>query len=277
MTHDGSALRLASIEVQQNTWVWVSVPAGAAGTECSAPLSWSRDNRKAAAMAFGCVMREFRHQKGLSQAEVALLGDFDRTYPSLLERGLRSPTLSYIYVLALVLQVHPALLVGRAFEEYARRVGLAPPGDTTQTAPIEPEQSAAQIQRKRRVTTLSIQRWVGNRVPLRALHDPLRAIGILEATLNGETLASCAQRLGLKRARCDQLTRLAAVLLLQPKFVLDDEIPPHDWSRARKRFANRDFWLRLIRRARGMIEGGLAAEDGGKPDDEQTSRLEPQG
>jgi DNA-binding XRE family transcriptional regulator len=234
-------------------------------------LTSSRDNRKAVATAFGRVMRGLRHQRGLSQDEVARLGDFDRTYPSLLERGLRNPTLPFLFDLARVLEVHPATLVGRAFEDYAHRVGLTPPSDMNQPAPIEPAQSAVEPQRKCRVTTVSMQRWTKNRVPLRALHDPLRAIGILEATLKGEALASCAERLGLKRARCDQLTRLAAVLLLQPRFVMEDEVPPHDWSRARKRFANRDFWLRLIRRAKGLIVGGQGAEDLRKHNDEHLS------
>ena len=68
-------------------------------------------------MAFGRVLRELRRQKGLSQEQLASLGDFDRTYPSLLERGLRTPTLTVVFRLAEVLGVSAATLVAKAFEE----------------------------------------------------------------------------------------------------------------------------------------------------------------
>jgi transcriptional regulator with XRE-family HTH domain len=76
--------------------------------------------RQKVAIAFGRVLREFRLQKGLSQEKLASLGEFDRTYPSLLERGLRTPTLTVIFRLAEVLDVNPTSLVGRAFEELHR-------------------------------------------------------------------------------------------------------------------------------------------------------------
>lgn len=68
-------------------------------------------------MAFGRVLRELRHARGLSQEKLAFLGGFDRTYPSLLERGLRTPTLSVIFRLADVLGITASQLVARACEE----------------------------------------------------------------------------------------------------------------------------------------------------------------
>jgi transcriptional regulator with XRE-family HTH domain len=67
--------------------------------------------RDLVAREFGRVLRELRKQAGLSQEEMAFCAELDRTYPSLLERGLRTPTLRVVIDLARVLQVHPAQLV----------------------------------------------------------------------------------------------------------------------------------------------------------------------
>ena len=45
---------------------------------------------------FGKVLGESRRERGLSQEQLAELADLDRTTPSLLERGLRQPTLSVV-------------------------------------------------------------------------------------------------------------------------------------------------------------------------------------
>jgi len=72
------------------------------------------------ALAFGRVLREARLQKGISQDGLASLCDFDRTYPSLLERGLRRPTLAMIFRLAEALEINPSLLVTRTYDELRR-------------------------------------------------------------------------------------------------------------------------------------------------------------
>jgi transcriptional regulator with XRE-family HTH domain len=72
------------------------------------------------AIAFGQVLREVRLQKGLSQDRLASLCDFDRTYPSLLERGLRGPTLAMIFRLSRALDVNPSLLVAKTQDELRR-------------------------------------------------------------------------------------------------------------------------------------------------------------
>ena len=59
-------------------------------------------------------------RKGLSQEDLAGDAEFDRTYPSLLERGLRTPTLTVIFQLAEVLEMSPASLVTQTLEELDR-------------------------------------------------------------------------------------------------------------------------------------------------------------
>ena len=72
------------------------------------------------AIAFGCVVRELRNARGLSQEALAELSDFDRTYPSLLERGLRTPTLGAVFRLASALGVSAQALVAKTLEQMQR-------------------------------------------------------------------------------------------------------------------------------------------------------------
>lgn len=51
-------------------------------------------------LAFGERVRELRQQLGMSQEAFAHHADFDRTYISGIERGIRNPTLDVIYRLA---------------------------------------------------------------------------------------------------------------------------------------------------------------------------------
>lgn len=46
--------------------------------------------------AFGIVLRELRKEKNISQEKLAFEGELDRTFISLLERGLRQPSLTTI-------------------------------------------------------------------------------------------------------------------------------------------------------------------------------------
>ncbi|HEL3180071.1 TPA: helix-turn-helix transcriptional regulator [Stenotrophomonas maltophilia] len=68
--------------------------------------------------AFGCALREARALASVSQQELALSSGLDRTYISLLERGLRQPTLSTIFAVSGVLGIPPSVMV----EEAHRRV-----------------------------------------------------------------------------------------------------------------------------------------------------------
>lgn len=61
--------------------------------------------------AFGAVLKTARAGAGVTQEKLAELADIDRTYPSLLERGLREPGLGVVIRLGEALQVDPVLLV----------------------------------------------------------------------------------------------------------------------------------------------------------------------
>ena len=68
-------------------------------------------SRYRVATAFGDVLRALREDAGLSQEAFAQLAGMHRTTPSLYERGLRQPTLTYLFVIALVLETDAERLV----------------------------------------------------------------------------------------------------------------------------------------------------------------------
>ncbi len=55
--------------------------------------------------AFGQALRKLRQETGLSQEQLGFECDFDRTYISLLERGIQSPTLRTMFRLCESLKV----------------------------------------------------------------------------------------------------------------------------------------------------------------------------
>src|SRR3569832_1627048 len=57
------------------------------------------------ARAFGRALKAARLERGLSQEDLAERGDFDRTYPSMLEHGRRAPTFFVILQLARALRM----------------------------------------------------------------------------------------------------------------------------------------------------------------------------
>ncbi len=61
--------------------------------------------------AFGLVLRSLRQERGMSQETLALDSNLDRTFISLLERGLRQPSLRTIIQLARSLGLAPEDLV----------------------------------------------------------------------------------------------------------------------------------------------------------------------
>jgi transcriptional regulator with XRE-family HTH domain len=61
--------------------------------------------------AFGIVLRDLRQARSLSQEALAQESELDRTFISLLERGLRQPSLTTILQLAKPLAVSPESLV----------------------------------------------------------------------------------------------------------------------------------------------------------------------
>ena len=61
--------------------------------------------------AFGEILRTVRTKAGFSQEQLALDCSLDRTYISLLERGLRQPTLTTLFTLANSLGIKPSKLI----------------------------------------------------------------------------------------------------------------------------------------------------------------------
>ena len=68
-------------------------------------------SQKEIARAFGTVLRTVRQERGISQDRLAEICGLDRTYPSLVERGLRTPKLFTLLTLASALDISPGRLV----------------------------------------------------------------------------------------------------------------------------------------------------------------------
>ena len=62
---------------------------------------------------FGQVLREQRISRDLSQEELALAADVDRTFVSQMERGIRQPTITTLIKLASALGIQPSTLIIR--------------------------------------------------------------------------------------------------------------------------------------------------------------------
>lgn len=61
--------------------------------------------------AFGQVLAKIRKEKGVSQEKLADICGMDRTFISLMERGLRQPSLGSILTLAEALGIAPSRMV----------------------------------------------------------------------------------------------------------------------------------------------------------------------
>lgn len=70
--------------------------------------------------AFGLALREIRQSKEISQERLGLDAGFDRTYISLIERGINSPTIRTVVKLAAILQVAPSKIVHKMEELLTR-------------------------------------------------------------------------------------------------------------------------------------------------------------
>lgn len=60
---------------------------------------------------FGQLVRKYRKERNMSQEQLALLCNMDRSYLGRIERGEVNPTLEKIYELANVLQILPSELL----------------------------------------------------------------------------------------------------------------------------------------------------------------------
>ena len=72
------------------------------------------------ARAFGEVLRTARLGAEFTQEHLAEAADIDRTYPSMLERGLREPTLGMVIRLARALEVDPVVLIRMTLLRFER-------------------------------------------------------------------------------------------------------------------------------------------------------------
>lgn len=70
--------------------------------------------------AFGLVLRKHRERAALSQEALAHASDVHRTYVSLIERGIRHPTLDVVFRLAEALQMAPSVLVAATEKQIKR-------------------------------------------------------------------------------------------------------------------------------------------------------------
>jgi len=61
--------------------------------------------------AFGQALKVIRREAKISQEQLAFDAGFDRTYISLIERGINSPTIRTVVKLAGVLKVAPSKIV----------------------------------------------------------------------------------------------------------------------------------------------------------------------
>ena len=104
---------------------------------------------KPLARAFGAVLRKARHARGLSREQVAEFAEFDRTYPSLLERGLREPGLSAFVRLCVAVERSPHeildLTLGLAGGTGAARTASSSLADGTPPAGTSPELPPARL------------------------------------------------------------------------------------------------------------------------------------
>jgi len=73
------------------------------------------------AKASGQVLRATREKRGISQEKLALECDIDRPYVSLLERGLRQPTIAVVFRLAHSLGTKPSSLLAQIERESKSR------------------------------------------------------------------------------------------------------------------------------------------------------------
>ncbi|MGA2771105.1 MAG: helix-turn-helix transcriptional regulator [Bryobacteraceae bacterium] len=64
----------------------------------------------------GQALRAIRQSKEISQERLALEGGFDRTYISLIERGINNPTVRVLVGIAAVLKVPPSKIIRRMEE-----------------------------------------------------------------------------------------------------------------------------------------------------------------
>jgi transcriptional regulator with XRE-family HTH domain len=103
--------------------------------------------------AFGQALREIRQSREISQEKLALECNFDRTYISLIERGIQSPTVRNLVKLAEVLHVRPSVVI-RKMERILAAASRLPAGGSGvgqagKKTPKRPERPPASMPKPR--------------------------------------------------------------------------------------------------------------------------------
>lgn len=70
------------------------------------------------AQSFGKILKKKRESLKMTQEQLAFDVDLHRTYISLLERGLKSPTIDVIFRISKALKITPAELIREVQELY---------------------------------------------------------------------------------------------------------------------------------------------------------------
>ncbi|WP_249928305.1 helix-turn-helix domain-containing protein [Niallia circulans] len=70
------------------------------------------------AIMIGNVLKLIRKDRGLSQEEIAGRTGLDRTYISMLERNIKQPSITTIFLLAEALDIKPSEFVAELEKEY---------------------------------------------------------------------------------------------------------------------------------------------------------------
>lgn len=62
-------------------------------------------------LSFAKILKSLRITKNLTQEELAFQSNLDRTYISMLERGIHQPTLTTLFALTKALQIKPSEMI----------------------------------------------------------------------------------------------------------------------------------------------------------------------
>lgn len=66
----------------------------------------------------GIVIKKIRNEKNISQVQLADASSLDRTYISMIERGIKQPTITTLFKIAKALQVSPSYIVQQIEERH---------------------------------------------------------------------------------------------------------------------------------------------------------------
>lgn len=72
-------------------------------------------------VSFGKVLRDLREAQNLSQEELGFRLGLDRTYVSMLERGVRTPSIGTVFDMARLFDISASEIVARMEEGEAKR------------------------------------------------------------------------------------------------------------------------------------------------------------